>query len=495
MSIELMLPGVACNLSCPYCYENGQRDAGNFRPETIDLPAAFASLEAEGVGQPDAADPHAEKHRTPFLVFGGEPLLAPLAQLESVFAWGLEKAGANGIQTNGALITDAHLALFEKYRVAVGISVDGPDELNDTRWAGSLEKTRTMTARSLAAIDQLCARKRPPGIIVTLTRVNASAERRPRFKAWLRELHAKGINWIRLHILEVDHALVAAHYALTDDETVEAVLDLAALETELPALQFELLSDMRSLLLALDSQTPADRDRQAPLCVWGACDPLTTNAVRAVDADGGRSNCGRVYKDGVPWQKADAAGFERYLALYHTPQAHGGCAGCRFFAMCKGQCPGTAIDGDWRNRSAQCRVWFRLFEHEEADLERRRLVPLSKSALRGAVEQQLLAAWAAGHNVSLTQALAAVTLSQPRTNIPHGDVPHADVAHGDVDHGDHTDANVKNDDKYAHCPIDPPPIAHHDHSGSCRFSPSRIRDGEDDGSWAAALGVHDDAGA
>ncbi len=34
--------------------------------------------------------------------------------------------------------------------------------------------------------------------------------------------------------------------------------------------------------------------------------------------------------------------------------------------MCKGQCPGTAIDRDWRNRSEHCAVWKALF----ADLSR-----------------------------------------------------------------------------------------------------------------------------
>ena len=60
------------------------------------------------------------------------------------------------------------------------------------------------------------------------------------------------------------------------------------------------------------------------------------------------SNCGRTNKDGVDYLKSDHQGYERYIALYNTPHEHGGCKGCRFFLMCKGQCPGTAIDGDWQ---------------------------------------------------------------------------------------------------------------------------------------------------
>ena len=76
-------------------------------------------------------------------------------------------------------------------------------------------------------------------------------------------------------------------------------------------------------------------------CVWNFCDPYTTPAVRGVDGQGTRGNCGRTNKDGVPYEKSAVAGHERQLALYLTPQEHGGCAECRFFVPCGGgSCPG-----------------------------------------------------------------------------------------------------------------------------------------------------------
>ncbi len=74
-------------------------------------------------------------------------------------------------------------------------------------------------------------------------------------------------------------------------------------------------------------------------CIWNACDPYTTQAVRGVAGQGQRNNCGRTNKDGIDFGKADTPGYERYLALYQTPQEAGGCSGCSFFLMCKGQCP------------------------------------------------------------------------------------------------------------------------------------------------------------
>ena len=100
---------------------------------------------AEGWG--DNHDPSHDRNRTEaeghaFTLFGGEPLLLPVEDLEHLWAWGLAKFGSNSVQTNGTLIDDEHVRLFKTYRVSVGISIDGPGALNDVRWHGSLAKTR-----------------------------------------------------------------------------------------------------------------------------------------------------------------------------------------------------------------------------------------------------------------------------------------------------------------------------------------------------------------
>jgi len=115
MSIELRPLGVTCNLGCLYCYQNPQRQAGNVAHE-YDIEAMKRAVEAEGAA---------------FTLFGGEPLLVPLEDLETLWSWGLEKFGRNGVQTNGALITAAHIDLFRRFKVSVGISIDGPEALND----------------------------------------------------------------------------------------------------------------------------------------------------------------------------------------------------------------------------------------------------------------------------------------------------------------------------------------------------------------------------
>ena len=126
MGVELRPLGVNCNITCQYCYQNPQRDAGNLTKH-YDLEKMKAAIEQEGGS---------------FTLFGGEPLLLPEDDLEYLWAWGLEKYGSNGMQTNGTLINDNHIRMFKQYKVMVGISIDGPRDLNDIRWAGSIEKTR-----------------------------------------------------------------------------------------------------------------------------------------------------------------------------------------------------------------------------------------------------------------------------------------------------------------------------------------------------------------
>jgi uncharacterized protein len=381
MGIEVRPLGVTCNIACQYCYQNPQRDAGNLGTR-YDLERIKAAIEREG-GQ--------------FILFGGEPLLMPEDDLENLWKWGLEKFGQNGIQTNATLINDNHIRMFRQYKVHVGISIDGPGPLNDVRWAGTLDKTRERTAHIEQTIERLCREGLSPSVIITLHRNNATADKLPVLHDWVRHLDRIGVVSARLHILEVEHDPVGAKYALAPVENVAALLSFAELEPELTRMSLDVFRDMKGMLLADDDHAT---------CIWKGCDPLTTEAVRGIEGFGQRSNCGRTNKDGIDYVKADAAGYERYLALYHTPYEHGGCQGCRFFLSCKGQCPGTAIDGDWRNRTVDCSVWMKLFEHIEEALVREGVTPISLNPNRHYLEENILAAWVDGSNPSLAGMLA-----------------------------------------------------------------------------------------
>jgi uncharacterized protein len=378
VGVELRPLGVNCNIRCEYCYQNPQRDARNLT-RSYDLDLMKNAIQAHG---------------GPFVLFGGEPLLVPESDLERLWSWGLERFGGNAVQTNGTLINDEHIRMFKEYKVSVGISVDGPGELNDTRWHGTLERTRIATAKTEAAIRRLCGEGLSPSLIITLHRMNAVDDKLPVLARWFRELDELGVHAVRLHLLESESTAIRDRFGLTVEENLAALRRLAILQRELKGLTFDLFADMRRMLLGRDNGTG---------CVWNACDPYTTQAVQGVEGDGRSSNCGRTNKDGIDFVKGNKAGFERYLALYATPQEAGGCHGCRFFLMCKGQCPGTAIDGDWRNRTEHCGVWMGLYEDLEAELVAESLNPLSLSPERHQIEHALLERWSRGDSAYMSQ--------------------------------------------------------------------------------------------
>lgn len=416
MTAELTPKGNLCNLSCMYCYQHPMRDAGNMGNEKeYDFDKMFAALEQEG---------------SDFLVFGGEPLLVPLEDLRRIMDWGYARYKKNGIQTNGVLITPEHIKMFKAVNCHVGFSMDGPDELNDSRWAGNIERTRESTIKSHAAMRACIAAGVATSVIITLYKGNALPDKLPRLKQWIRELDTMGSNGVRIHLLEVDHPLVKERMQLSEAQTLVALRELVVLEGTLKRVKLDILTDMRKLLRAED---------ESVTCIWNACDPMTTSAVRGIDGQGNKSNCGRTNKDGISRLKADRPGFERQLALYNTPQEDGGCKDCRFFLMCKGQCPGTAIDGDWRNRTADCKIWMGLFETLESELLALGEKPLSLNyEERSKLELAMLPVWARGENVSLKEGLKQLRAGKQVIGYAASGADHADSPHGD-EHGDHYD--------------------------------------------------------
>lgn len=424
-----------------------------------------------------------ERESQPFILFGGEPLLVPENDLDSLWAWGLEKFGSNGLQTNGVLINENHIRMFKQYNVQVGISIDGPAELNDVRWSGSLVRTREATRRTEKAIERLCKEGIHPSLIVTLHRNNSTRDKLSVMDEWFLYLERLGVTSIRLHILETDNEAILAKYGLTDEENIAAFLHFAELERRLTTMRFDVFEDVKNLMLGRDEDVS---------CTWVGCDPYTTNAVCGIEGNGESSSCGRVNKDGIDSTKADVPGYERYIALFHTPQEHGGCKDCRFFLICKGQCPGSGVAGDWRNRSAQCGVWKAIYRQVEDHLLDQGIMPLSAAPIRRQVERALLQEWSSGSNPLIRDIMqnltpddmpvvretanagddkAIILPPRPHTDVPPPHTDHQDHAHRDLAHRDqpleHRDAVTHKDTGHRPPPhMDrPPPPPHRDRRG------------------------------
>ena len=222
------------------------------------------------------------------------------AYLEELWAFGLERFGSNGIQTNGTLINDRHIRLFKQYKVNVGISVDGPGELNDVRWAGTLALTREATANTHAAIERLVREGLTPSLIVTLHRSNATADKLPRMRDWFRYLDMLGITAPGCTILEIESPAHRREVRADGRRERGRVPGFRRAEPELRAAAVRRLRRY--------SQDAARPGRAPPPVSGMPAIPYTTRAVQGVEGHGQRSNCGRTNKDGIDFVKADREG-------------------------------------------------------------------------------------------------------------------------------------------------------------------------------------------
>lgn len=358
MTVELRPLGVACNLGCTYCYQEPMREAKNINTKyDIELMLKIA----EETGQV-------------FSLFGGEILLLPKNDLEKFLKRSFELHGTSMLQTNGTLIDDDHIELFKKYKTHVGVSIDGPNDLNGLRVVRAKKddptKTSEFTQKTIEGIRKIASNNIGCGIIITLHRLNGTKESLPRllnFMRWLGDIGIKGGN---IHTLEVDKTMPdQSKHVLTQEENAEAFIMIAEFLKENPDLTYNPFRDIKDAISGSDENLN---------CTWKKCDPLNTQAVYGIEGDGGLSNCGRTNKEGIDWYKADDSGFERYISLYNTPQEFGGCQGCRFFTICGGSCPGEAMDYDFRNKTIHCYTQKKILGYYEEELEKEGKIPFSR---------------------------------------------------------------------------------------------------------------------
>jgi uncharacterized protein len=122
-----------CNLNCPYCYVYNKADS-SWKERPYMMSDEIFELVLERIRNHCLST--GQSHCT--IVFhGGEPCLIGPARLD---AWcktarealqGLSPILKFSIQTNGTLLDDAWAEVFRRHSVSVGISLDGPKEIND----------------------------------------------------------------------------------------------------------------------------------------------------------------------------------------------------------------------------------------------------------------------------------------------------------------------------------------------------------------------------
>ena len=393
-----------CQSGCRSCYERRIRKTQG--KVGYDLDAMLMTLKREA----EREKPEDRKKCSAPCVHGGEPLMFPPEDLRTILKTMYDLYGRTGIQTNGILMTDEHLAMFREFKTSVGVSIDGDTAaLNRGRWNdGCLSVSRIQELTDLTLENMVRARLAGLDVstIVLLRRYNAVPDKLDELVRFLFRLEKMGVRSLRTNEVIVFEDGFRDE-ELTEAELGQAFIRLADLCFEDAGRQWNPYRDVVKMWTEGGDAT----------CVFNACDIWRTGAETAIMENGSIGVClkGGAALDGIQALAADMGGTERVRALPAIPQDLGGCQGCEFWGLCGGGCPGSGIDNDWRNRTRFCGAYKTLFQYVRARL--RGLMP--GVALKDPSER-------AGRWACETPAGSG-----------HGD-SHGDE-HGDKPHGDHTD--------------------------------------------------------
>ena len=160
LDLLVIQPTPFCNLDCDYCYLPDRANRDRIAPELLDR--IFAWVFASGLA------------RVPFTVVwhAGEPMVLPpsfyagaLAALDRHNVGGLRVAHA--FQTNATLVDEPWCDFIAERDIRIGVSVDGPDFLNDRR--RRTRSGRGTHRRVVQGIELLRRRRIPFHVITVLT--------------------------------------------------------------------------------------------------------------------------------------------------------------------------------------------------------------------------------------------------------------------------------------------------------------------------------------
>lgn len=375
-----MVPTTGCNLSCGYCYQNDER---NEREQWVQAEYDLDEMKERLLDM---------KERYPDLVpglHGGESLLIPKEDIREIYEFIWEHygdrieagVGRPGIQTNGTLLDEEHIEIFEEYDVSVGISCDGPWPLNEYRvpYGQDEEQAKRTTERTLEAIEMLVESGVGCGLIVVLNQANAGTdERLEKLLEWQTDLcKNKGVTG---HWNPGIPYRGQAEKSLSPERHEEVLLRGWEWVKEE---QIRYWNPMREYV---DNLLGASLNN----CINSKCDPYNAGAARFVTDDGETSGCGKTWNstgDGPAFLQGPSTGneyeenLERYDVLKKLPGPYtegdapdmGGCRGCKYWNICQGGCPAAGgqdryEEGEYRHRTLWCEAVYALYERIERDL-------------------------------------------------------------------------------------------------------------------------------
>ena len=287
-----------CNLSCTYCY-NGDQAGEDMPPEII---GRAVSLAAE------------EQSPLHIQITGGEPTLVPELMTQVVKqAERLSRPVRLAVQTNGTLLGPDILRFFRNHNIHLGLSLDGPREVN--------QHLRGGTVAVLQAMPLLESLGVPFNVTAVVTAENVGhLERLPLLLAGFSQARGFGLD-----------LLVSKGRGLAQPAGIEALIsNVKKLKTMLAA-----VNRRRSHPLLWREQELLKNRPRTPGVFCHACRAESL----AVHPDGRCFPCGQTL--GTPELCLGYVGglFSLETPLTDLTLTGEHCQGCRLKGRCPGECP------------------------------------------------------------------------------------------------------------------------------------------------------------
>lgn len=277
-----------CNIDCKYCYLSTRAETRRITVDTVEAIANF--LRDVPVANPPLT----------ICWHAGEPLVAPISFYDSAFRCFSESLGStavrHSIQTNATLINDDWCDLFKRWRVHVGVSVDGPQAIHDGQRVD--RSGRGTFDRVMRGISKLRQHEVPFGVISVLTKESLNVP-----DAIWQFYRSHGITRVAFNIDEEEG--VHDSSSLTPSEHLATFRDfmsrIADLQEEDPTIEVRELSSMlRHLTAPPDAKIKKSDNRAGAILninVDGDVTTFSPELLGQVHARYGKFSWGNVHED------------------------------------------------------------------------------------------------------------------------------------------------------------------------------------------------------
>jgi len=393
----IICPTELCNFKCSYCFQEEDQHTQGLGIK-YDYDAIANSLNNIWNG------PH---HGSDVCLHGGECTMIGHDEFEKLckliynLPWREGKVkGSVSIVTNGSLIDDRYVEIFKKYNVHVGISVDGPGDLNIQRGPdpSDSQETEIYNYKLKHVLMKLAEEGVPTNIMCILHKDNAGTpEKLRKLGKWMLWLKKLGIKGGRVNPVSSDNR---PELELTNRELFRVWYNVYKWNKKY-GLSWNPLIEMEKNLTG--------ENRQPRPCIFHKCDPFNTHTL-SIHGNGSIGCCDRTFYRGLYTRSASNSKSGRYQALEMID-----CKDCEYFPICGGGCPEEGYGGDWRRKTRWCEANKLTYDF-------------------------------------LKRELGLKTAPQPKKepprfdDRPHGDNAHGDTGHGDSSHGDSTHGDAPHGD-------------------------------------------------